>query len=217
MVHFCMSFVASVGRTLILTVASLLSLTLASNVAAAAPGVATTWRMLDYVAVDYGAAVSDGKVSNQFEYDEMIEFSKSVAERIASLPASPNKSALQQAAEELRQSIEARRPAGEVAQRARGLAAALLTEHPVPLAPRKAPDMERAVTLFAQNCASCHGSAGRSPPSQLMNIDPRRSTSPISSGRGSAARSASIKSSRRVLKARPCQASPPFPIKTVGP
>ena len=92
MVHFCMSFVASVGRTLILTVASLLSLTLASNVAAAAPGVATTWRMLDYVAVDYGAAVSDGKVSNQFEYDEMIEFSKSVAERIGSLPASPNKS-----------------------------------------------------------------------------------------------------------------------------
>lgn len=172
MVHFCMSFVASVGRTLVLTVASLLSLTLASNVAAAAPGVATTWRMLDYVAVDYGAAVSDGKVSNQFEYDEMIEFSKSVAERIASLPASPNKSALQQAAEELRQSIEARRPAGEVAQRARGLAAALLAEHPVPLAPSKAPDMERAVTLFAQNCASCHGSAGRSPPSQLMNIDP---------------------------------------------
>ncbi|MBU0668902.1 MAG: cytochrome c, partial [Alphaproteobacteria bacterium] len=127
--------------------------------------------MLDYVAVDYGAAVTDGEVSNQFEYDEMIEFSASVAERIGSLPASRNKSVLQERARELREAIAAKQPAGEVAQLARGLAAALLAEHPVPLAPSEAPDLTRATALFAQNCASCHGAAGESPPSQLMDID----------------------------------------------
>ncbi|WP_431470163.1 FTR1 family protein [Sphingosinithalassobacter sp. LHW66-3] len=160
------------GRVLVLIVVLLLSVVASGAARAGAPGVATTWRMLDYVAVDYGAAVTDGKVSNQFEYDEMIEFSASVAERIGSLPASRNKSVLQERARELREAIAAKRPAGEVAQLARSLAAALLAEHPVPLAPSEAPDLTRATTLFAQNCAACHGSAGESPPSQLMDIDP---------------------------------------------
>src|SRR3546814_2915992 len=50
-------------------------------------GVQTTWRLLDYVAVDYGEAVQGGQIVNQFEYDEMVEFSNSVSERIAALTA----------------------------------------------------------------------------------------------------------------------------------
>ena len=168
-----LSFRSRNDRLLVLAIGLLVSMVLASGAAnAGAPGVATTWRMLDYVAVDYGAAVSDGKVSNQFEYEEMIEFSGSVAERIGSLPASRNKSALEERARKLREAITTKRPAGEVAQLARGLAGALLAEHPVPLAPSEAPDVTRAATLFAQNCASCHGAVGESPPSQLMTNDP---------------------------------------------
>ncbi|MCH3005789.1 c-type cytochrome, partial [Listeria monocytogenes] len=48
----------------------------------------------------------------------------------------------------------------EVARIAHGLAADLLTAYPVPLAPGKAPDLARGATLFAQNCASCHGMTG---------------------------------------------------------
>ena len=54
---------------------------------AAEAGVETTWRLLDYIAVDYREAVAGGRVVNQFEYDEMLEFSNSVAARIGSLPA----------------------------------------------------------------------------------------------------------------------------------
>ncbi|HEX8535726.1 MAG TPA: hypothetical protein VF662_16320, partial [Allosphingosinicella sp.] len=44
--------------------------------ASAADGdVQTTWRLLDYVAVDYSGAVSGGKIVNPAEYDEMLEFS----------------------------------------------------------------------------------------------------------------------------------------------
>ncbi|MEK9280830.1 MULTISPECIES: cytochrome c/FTR1 family iron permease [unclassified Bradyrhizobium] len=36
----------------------------------------------------------------------------------------------------------------------------MLAAYPVPLAPNKVPDFARGATLFAQNCATCHGEAG---------------------------------------------------------
>jgi high-affinity iron transporter len=134
--------------------------------------VPTTWRLLDYIAVDYKEAVADGRIVNQFEYDEMGEFSKNVASSIAALPASPAQAALERDAAALREAIAAKAPPEQVAGLARSLAAALLAEHPVPLAPTKVPDMSRAAALFAQNCGACHGDAGQSPPAALMNIDP---------------------------------------------
>ena len=46
--------------------------------------VQTTWRLLDYVAVDYAGAVSRGKVISAAEYAEMQEFASSIDERCAS-------------------------------------------------------------------------------------------------------------------------------------
>ena len=135
-------------------------------------GVQTTWRLLDYIAVDYGAAVQDGEVISQFEYDEMVEFSNSVAERLATLPPTAAKAELTAGASRLQDAIQAKVPPAEVATLARGLAADLLAAHPVPLAPTTAPDVGRAAALYAQNCASCHGAAGDSPPAALMAIDP---------------------------------------------
>ena len=37
--------------------------------------VQTTWRLLDYIAVDYAGAVAGGKVISDGEYKEMKEFS----------------------------------------------------------------------------------------------------------------------------------------------
>ena len=50
--------------------------------AQANPQVQTIWRLLDYVAVDYPEAVQGGAVVNQLEYDEMLEFSATVRERL---------------------------------------------------------------------------------------------------------------------------------------
>ncbi len=66
---------------------------LAGRTHAADPGVQTTWRLLDYIAVDYSGAVSGGRIVNQLEYDEMLEFSASVRSLIAALPATPARSA----------------------------------------------------------------------------------------------------------------------------
>lgn len=148
------------------------ALLLVGTAHASAQGVQTTWRLIDYIAVDYGAAVSNGRVVNQFEYDEMAEFSRSVAERIDALPTTPAEAMLKQDAARLRAAIAEKRPPAEVAKLARGLASALLAAHPVPLAPTEAPDVSRATALFAENCASCHGPAGTSPPAELLKLDP---------------------------------------------
>jgi high-affinity iron transporter len=134
--------------------------------------VQTTWRLLDYIAVDYPEAVVGGQVVNEFEYQEMSEFSASVAERIAALPASSTRAMLQSRAMRLQAAIAAKAPAPEVASLARTLAGELLAAHPVPLAPARTPDIARAAALFAENCASCHGDAGKSPPAEFAKLDP---------------------------------------------
>ncbi|WP_202844911.1 cytochrome c/FTR1 family iron permease [Luteimonas saliphila] len=136
--------------------------------------VATTWRLLDYIAVDYREAVADGEVVNKLEYDEMLEFSATAAEAIDALPATPAEGRLQQEAAALQQAIEARAPPDQVATRARALAALLVEAHPIPLMPAQAPRHARGEVLYAQLCASCHGAggAGDGPASQGMDPPP---------------------------------------------
>src|SRR3546814_10722500 len=59
----------------------------------------------------------------------------------------------------------------------------------VPLAPARVPDFARGATLFAENCASCHGAAGdghgpdaaklTTPPIAFSDIDRARQRSPF--------------------------------------
>src|SRR3546814_20221338 len=51
--------------------------------------VQTAWRLLDYMAVDYGGAVSGGRVKSASEYAEMTEFAASVSDRLMALPPAP--------------------------------------------------------------------------------------------------------------------------------
>ena len=78
-------------------IAVLFLIALLPGAARADAGVQTTWRLLDYIAVDYPEAVADGRVVNDFEYKEMAEFSASVAERVAALPATPARAGLEAA------------------------------------------------------------------------------------------------------------------------
>lgn len=122
--------------------------------------VATTWRLLDYIAVDYREAVEDGEVVNPLEYDEMLEFSATAAEAIAGLPVVPDSSRLQKEAEALQAAIRDKASPDQVANQARALAAQLVQAHPIPLMPTAAPQYARGQVLYAQLCASCHGATG---------------------------------------------------------
>lgn len=122
--------------------------------------VQTTWRLLDYLAVDYAGAVQQGRIVSQAEYDEMREFSGSVSQRLAALPDRPGRAGLVADAAALQQAIARRADPADVDRRARALAAALLAAYPVPLAPASPPDLARGQALYAENCASCHGLDG---------------------------------------------------------
>ena len=76
------SFRQSVRRALV--VLSVLLFALGTSVAAHAQttDVQTAWRLLDYMAVDYGGAVSGGRVKSPSEYAEMTEFAASVSTRL---------------------------------------------------------------------------------------------------------------------------------------
>jgi high-affinity iron transporter len=141
--------------------------------AAAAPGdVQTTWQLLDYVAVDYGGAVQDGKVVSASEYAEMREFSSSAVEKISALAPTPAKGELVTEAKRFKALIENRAAPKDVSAAAHALGKHLLAAYPVPLGPRKAPDLARGDRLFQENCASCHGAKGDARTSMAKRLDP---------------------------------------------
>ncbi len=134
----------------------------------------TIWRLLDYIAVDYSGAVAGGRVTNDAEYAEMVEFSANVRQRVSELPATPVKAQLVQGAERLQSMIAAKAAPPQIATNARALGRELLAAYPVPLVPAGPPDLSRGATLYAQNCASCHGASGngRGPAAQGMDPPP---------------------------------------------
>ncbi|WP_068873932.1 MULTISPECIES: cytochrome c/FTR1 family iron permease [unclassified Phenylobacterium] len=138
----------------------------------ATPSAEVAWRLLDYIAVDYPGAVSKGRIISEAEYAEMREFSASVRSRISALPASSAKPQLLTEANALIASVDQRAEPAEVARQARGLATDLLKAYPVPLAPQQAPDLARGAALYAEQCASCHGAAGKGDGPNAKGLEP---------------------------------------------
>jgi len=150
----------------------LLALPMPARAQSETAAVQTTWRLLDYVAVDYRGAVAGGRIVSQFEYDEMREFSASVTTRLGALPATPARAALVAEARRLEAAVARMAPPQEVDAMARALAARLLAAYPVPLAPAVAPDPAAGARLYARHCASCHGATGRADTVAARALEP---------------------------------------------
>ncbi len=135
--------------------------------------VQTAWRLLDYMSVDYrGAVRPDGSIISASEFAEMREFSESVAQRVAALPANPQRAALTAEARQFAAAVAAHVPPDEIERRAHGLAGRLLGAYPVPLAPQRVPDPQRGARLYAENCASCHGATGHADTAMARQLNP---------------------------------------------
>jgi high-affinity iron transporter len=117
--------------------------------------------MLDYLATDYAGAVKDGAVISSSEYSEMREFSRTARSRIQALPSTTASAALLAGADALIAEIDAKAPPADVSRSAHALADALLQAYPIETGPRRAPDLAQGAALYEQQCAACHGSAGK--------------------------------------------------------
>ena len=152
--------------------AALAALLCASSAFAAGNDVQTTWQMLNYMSVDYAGAVSNGKVVSQSEYAEMREFSGSVRQQIAALPANPVKAALVSKADGFVLAVDRKESPAQIRSLANDLGDALLKAYPVALAPPHVPDLARGAALFNQTCASCHGVNGDAKTPAAAQLDP---------------------------------------------
>ena len=70
--------------------------------------------MLDYVSVDYGRAVQSGKILNEGEFREQVEFAGQAVKFLSTLPEHPLRSALVKEGQLLSRSVQSIAPAEQV-------------------------------------------------------------------------------------------------------
>ncbi|UVM72377.1 FTR1 family protein [Pseudomonas alvandae] len=138
----------------------LLALCSADLLADTVEGAPKALHLLDYIGADYPATVEAGKVIDDSEYREQLEFTGVLEGLIAELPAKPEKAELAQGIDTLRKAITERQEGGDVARMARQLGARLAVAYEVSQAPIITPDPTRGAPLYAQNCSVCHGDSG---------------------------------------------------------
>ena len=130
------------------------------------------WQLIDYVAVDYGGAVIDGQIANASEFQEMVEFTATIRERVGSLPSREGRQLLAEQSQALQAAVSRHAAATEVSQLAHGLASQLLMTYPMPIAPKTVPDVSRGAALYQEQCVACHGVTGHGDGPAAAQLDP---------------------------------------------
>ena len=129
-------------------------------------------QLVDYVGVDYAGAVANGAVKSAAEYSEMQEFARRIQNQIRGLPAATGKQEVTALGDKLVAAIGAREDPAEVSALCHTLRSRIMQDFPVVLMPRQPPDPARARTLYAQNCAACHGADGAGDGPAAAALDP---------------------------------------------
>lgn len=132
----------------------------------------TVIHLLDYVGVDYPEFVQDGKVLDEAEYQEQKEFATQSLALLQQLPEAPGKAGAIDKARQLLARVEAKAAGAEVSALAAAVRAETIRTWKVAVAPRAAPDLQKAATLFQQQCAACHGAQGRGDGPLAKGMDP---------------------------------------------
>ncbi len=132
----------------------------------------TVLNLLDYVAVEYPSFVQHGKVLDAGEYAEQVEFSAQVRELIAKLPDNPARTRWEERAGELHALIQAKGDGAQVIALARQIQRGLIADYAIAVAPKQAPDLDGAATLYAANCVACHGALGNGKGPQATGLEP---------------------------------------------
>lgn len=123
-------------------------------------GASQALHLIDYIGADYPPTVDQGKVIDETEYREQLEFLAVLKGLIADLPERPERAELAQGVNALQTAIELREDGTAVAREARQLGAKLAVAYEVSQAPVITPDPARGAPLYAQHCSVCHGETG---------------------------------------------------------
>ncbi|MXW22953.1 MAG: c-type cytochrome [Candidatus Dadabacteria bacterium] len=137
--------------------------------------------LVDYIGGDYLNAVEDGKIINEFEYQEMLDFSSAAVELWEKAVEKREETAdFSEKFARLHSIIVSRGPTSEVESLAGELKGRIISAYDIKPYPAKIPDYESGKALYAENCSSCHGLSGRPDDafSKTLNPPPTDFTDP---------------------------------------
>jgi high-affinity iron transporter len=132
----------------------------------------TALHLLDYISVDYPEFVQNGQVVDAEEYQEQLEFAQEIQRLVKQLPENPHKSVLVEQGGKLLALIQDKASGAAVSEAANRLYAALIQTYQIEIAPKQAPDLQAAGTLYQTHCAACHGVEGRGNGLSAQDLSP---------------------------------------------
>jgi high-affinity iron transporter len=127
--------------------------------------------LLDYVAADYGGAVKDGQVASPDEYAEQGRFIADAREIAHELVRSAEDPLVRQV-DGIAALVAAKAAAASVAAACHEAREAAVARFALQTAPPARPSLERARALYAQACATCHGTSGDARVEAAQRLDP---------------------------------------------
>lgn len=128
--------------------------------------------ILDYIAVEYPNVVNNGIVTNAEEYVEQQEFSEQVMLIVKELSNEGNTPGLMADARLLSKNIQEKNTSDKVQDLCTSLTLRIIESFDVAVAPRVAPNLDNAKTLFQNNCSICHGIQGYGDGPRAMTLQP---------------------------------------------
>ena len=137
--------------------------------------------LVDYIGGDYPNAVEDGKIINEFEYQEMLDFSSAAVQLWEKTVEKREETAdFSEKFARLHSIIVSRGPTSEVESLAGELKGRIISAYDIKPYPARIPDYEGGKALYAENCSSCHGLSGRPDDafSRTLNPPPTDFTDP---------------------------------------
>ncbi len=116
--------------------------------------------LLDYLSKDYAGAVSDGKVTNELEYREQVEFAQEAVSLSGRLSDLQSRTAVLDGIKQLGELVSKKAPPEAVSALALKLKSQVIEAAHIAQSPTDWPDLRRGRVLYQQNCVACHGERG---------------------------------------------------------
>jgi high-affinity iron transporter len=131
--------------------------------------------LLDYLSSDYKNAVQDGKIVNQDEFGEMQEFSKRSLELLKQLKETDktDKAGIEPTLKSLADQIEKQADPKAVAELANDAKQKLIATYSIVPYPRQLPSLASGRAIYLENCAQCHGEAGKGDGPSRATMNPK--------------------------------------------
>jgi len=130
-------------------------------------------QLIDYIGVDYSAAVSEGVIVNQLEYDEMMEFAGIIETEVQKMVVPSDVQSLRQQATALKDLILSRASPLDVKALTQSMRATVVQVTGLKVTPDRIPDISRGKLLYQSECAACHGPSGSGKGNLAEGLDPQ--------------------------------------------